>query len=662
MLTLSRKKISIIILVILFPLTYFNINSTVRAEPFANGRVNWTPDVPGVGDTVTITYNTSASDAVLSPNSTQIFLIWGMYVPDNQLFSGKTYGAVAPSMGMWPVNSTLSPFNVVSYTAAKSPMINNTAVGLWEVSFILNDKPDYLVFYFIDQSSTKDDNNKNYWFIDTKLKTARIRVISPTMNIPKVTLPDSEVIVKVNASSTATSWAINLGGVGESLSPSVTPTFNADSDNLWKLVFSTPANLGLYDMKVSASIGGSTSTHTEINSLKIVKAIKTSYTFVVLADPQYHRDGSAGYKYRNEKTGIGNFTDLLKEINLINPEFILNLGDLTEWTDEVALLTYPKWLDLYLDNTPMVSIIGNHGDWEATATTPTAWEWGSGKGVWLEIIGPTHGTFWYGGHAFVLGDSSSRNYDTLPEEMTYLQNALQAVKSTATMKTLSMHHPLNDYGVTGEETIQGSSEVSQIKSWIKSAGLEAYFHGHTHQNKYDEEQGTKHIGTTEAVGDNPGYRLVTVENNEITKLSYGPAAVSSYSAPSWPINKIRTTYLGSNDGTETSTTAYFWNGLNHSLTDAHLRFKMDPNNDYEATGGEVVNSFIDNGLRVVDVNLDVNAETNHSVSLKIATATTQETNSTSAISSTTTEPTPATPLIFIFPAIIALVIFRKRRK
>ena len=661
MITLSRKKIGLILMILFLPLTYFNFGATVRAEPSANSRVNWTPDVPGIGDTVTITYNTSASDAVLPPSSTQIYLIWGMYVPGNQLFAGKTYGAVAPSMEMWPVNSTLTPFNVVSYVAAKSPMVNNTATGLWEVTFILNDKPDYLVFYFIDQSSTKDDNNKNYWFIHTKLETSRIRVISPTMNIPTVTLPSSEVIVKVNASATASSWVIELSGVGGSFSPSITPSFNADSDNLWNLVFSAPTNLGLYNMKISASIGGSTSNHIEMNSLKIVKAIKDTYSFVVIADPQYHRDGSAGYEYRNEKTGIGNFTDLLKEINLINPEFILNLGDLTEWTDEVALSTYPKWLDLYLDNTPMVSIIGNHGDWEATATTPTAWEWGSGKGMWLEIIGPTHGTFWYGDHAFVLGDSCSREYDTLPEEMTYLQETLQTVKNKATLLTLSLHHPLNEYDVGGDELIKGDSEVSQLKSWMKSAGVEAYFHGHLHINKYDEEQGIQYIGTTEAVGDNPGYRIVSVVNNEITKFSYSPVDVSTYSAPSWPINKISATYLGPNDGTESSATAYFWNGLNHGLTDAHLRFKMDPNNEYEAIGGEVVNSFIDNNIRIVDIELDVNAESNHSVSLQIATPTTQETNSTSTIS-TTEEPTSATSLVFSIPVIIALVIFRKKRK
>ncbi|MHA2255866.1 MAG: metallophosphoesterase family protein, partial [Candidatus Heimdallarchaeaceae archaeon] len=414
----------------------------------------------------------------------------------------------------------------------------------------------------------------------------------------------------------------------------------------------------LYDMVISASIDGVSSTHKEIHSIKVVPRIKDSYNFIVLGDPQFHRDGSSGKDYRNEKTGVGNFTDLLKEINLLNPEFIIVLGDLTEWTDEIALLKYPKWLDLYLDNVPFVAILGNHGDFEATATTPTAWEWGSGKGIWKEVIGPSHGIFWYGDHAFILGDSSSPTFDSVPEEMDFLETAIDTAKSSASMITLSFHHPLSDYGGNVDETIKGSTENSQIKSWLKSAKAAAYFHGHWHEDLYDEISGMKHIGTTESVGDNPGYRLITVENDEISDFSYGTVDLSTYSAPSWPINMIKATY-GLNDGTETSATAYLWNGLNHDITNAHLRFIMDPSNEYVATGGSVVNSFIENGARIVDVELNVSATTNHSVSLEIyipLTTTNSTTTQTTAEGST-----DSIPVAFVIPTIIAAIIFRRKR-
>ncbi|GAH17645.1 unnamed protein product [marine sediment metagenome] len=142
-----------------------------------------------------------------------------MYVPDNQLFTGKDWGVVAPSMEMWPENTSLVPFNVVSYIAARSPMINNSETGLWEISFTLNDKPDYLAFYFLNQDSVKHDNNKNYWFIHTKTESTRIRVLSPAMNIPTITLPETQITAKVEASENATNWAAELTGSGSTTNP-----------------------------------------------------------------------------------------------------------------------------------------------------------------------------------------------------------------------------------------------------------------------------------------------------------------------------------------------------------------------------------------------------------------------------------------------------------
>jgi hypothetical protein len=479
------------------------------------------------------------------------------------------------------------------------------------------------------------------------------------MNVPSIILPGTEIKVEVEASEDATNWEIVLIGAGTTKTISPTTTYSTESE-IWELVFTGPQAMGLYDLDVSATIDSTPTGHTELRSIKVVSEYKDEYKFVILGDPQFHRDGSAGYDYRNEKTGLGNFTDLLQELNIINPEFILIMGDLTEWTDEVALLKYQEWMKLYLDRVPFVSIMGNHGDWEATATTPTAWEWGSGKGVWTEIIGPTHGTFWYGDHAFILGDSSSRNYDSLPEEMDYLQEAMKAVKSTAGMKALLLHHPLTNYG-DDAEMIQGDTERGQILTWLTQNSFEAHLHGHFHLDKYDEINGIHHIGTTEAVGDRPGYRIVTVKNDNFEKFSYGPPDATTYSASSWPINHLNVSYSGLNDGTETTASATVNNGLNHSLTDAHVRFKLDPTNEYAADGGVVTNSYIENGVRIVDVDLNVSAKSSHTVSLEIhiPTTTTNDTSSTTTTDGGT--PTPGFLISFLFPAIIALVVYRKRK-
>ena len=139
---LTRKINYSMVMLLLIPLGLILSSQSVSGEissPQASGRVSWTPETPKPGDTITITYNTSDSSALLDTSS-QVYLIWGMYVPGNQLFTGKDYGVVAPSMEMWPENSTLKPFNVVSYIAAKSPMTQNN--DLCEISFELNGLPD----------------------------------------------------------------------------------------------------------------------------------------------------------------------------------------------------------------------------------------------------------------------------------------------------------------------------------------------------------------------------------------------------------------------------------------------------------------------------------------------------------------------------------------
>ncbi len=642
-----------------------NIQS-IAGKINADDPVSWNPLIPNVGEEVTISYDPSATNAVLTPSAENVSLVWGMYLRGNQLLKNKPFGAVPPSPEMWPEDTEV----LAPYRFAKSPMTKDESSGIWSISIVLNDRPDYLACYFEDGIGNQDKNDNNYWLVNSQLLEDRVTVLSPTFAEPQILLQSSAVVVLVNASDTASNWHVTLSGVGNPKEPTVNSLFSSE---LWEISFTAPSAIGLYDMNISALIDGNTQFDWEPNSLKIVEEFKSSYRFAVFGDPQFHRDGSAGHEYRSLETGIGNFTSILQEVNIVNPEFILVVGDLTEWTDEIALLNFRKWCDLYLDDTPVVSIMGNHDDWEGTASLGI-WEWGSGRGMWNNIIGPSAGIFWYGTHAFVRGDSSDRQFDVEDgiDAYNFVMDSLDEINS-ADMKYLMLHHPLVTYGEPDPEPILSATESDAIVNKLQTIGADAFFHGHYHANVYTEVGDLPHIGTTEAVGDFPGYRLIEVENNNITKylydisnppdLAYVEANYGSmHYAPSNPINNVSLTYSDANDGTLTSLSASVNNTLAHNLPEAHIHFKMN-SGVYDTDTGVIESQTTRGGITTVDVIMTVAANSTRSVTIskigELPTSTTDvlPTTTTTTMPETTTTTTTASSGYLLFEFLLLIPIF-----
>jgi len=675
---IMKKRLVITLFLFLMLYSLLSITSSsissVPLEPVAADPVEWNPLTPDVGDTVTITYDPAATDATISSSASQVYLIWGIYVLENQFLANRDFGAVPPSMEVWPSGTEM--YALSSYRFVKTPMTNSG--GIWTISLTMNDKPEYLVVYFLDEESTRDNNNGDYWFIDSLLKDERISVIQPTFAQPLIALNGSTIEVLLKAPVSATNWHLTLEGVGSPIEPGLSVAINA-TNGIWELSFTAPSQIGLFDVNISALINGRERYDWEPNSIKLIEEFKTEYKFVVLGDPQFHRDGSAGYVYRNEETGKGNFTTILQEVNLLNPEFILVVGDLTEWTDEIALLNFRKWCNLYLENSPVVLIMGNHGDFEGTASTGV-YEWGSGKGMWMNIIGPPSGIFYYGSHAVVRGDSHSLQFNDVKDDgianYNFVMSALDEI-STADMKFLMLHHPLSTYGNPSEETIQSDTELNSIVSKLQAIGASAHFHGHLHLDKYDKTGDVHHIGTTEAVGDNPGFRVVNIANNEMINFSYVSPNASVYYAPSNPIGGLQEYFQLANDGSQASQAAAVRNCFSQSYKDAHLRFYMQDGPSYQISGGILYNSFVQNGMRVLDVSYDIAEESTHiisvssdieniSVNINVPTCppitVAPPPNPIPPITTTTTTTSPATGFLFLEMLLIVASVPYVRKK
>ncbi|MHA1332051.1 MAG: metallophosphoesterase family protein [Candidatus Hodarchaeales archaeon] len=660
---------------------------TLLASPFgsykldsvkgAAGTCTWSPSEAEPGTTITITYDASGGPLA---GTSDVELVWYMDVFPNKF-------GVPPSQDMWPENSTLlapiAPRDVVS------PMIN-TGTDQWQIEIPLNRVFDTLVVSF-RSGTTYDRNDNNYWRIDSAIKDERIEPFSPSFISPLFAIPGNTVHFYVNASTSATSWQVQITDKLES-PLNLNPTASYDDNlKLWDLTVTIPDNLQytLYDLKYSATINGHSRYREEPNSLSIIENFKTNYTFVIFSDPQHFRDGSYS-EDRNLQSGEGNVSLIAQEIDLINPDFVLLLGDLVEWTDEIAYANAKKWYTKYLD-VPMFIIPGNHDGFLGTGSN---YEYGSGIGVYQRYFGQRHFKFSYGTHYFVGGYSADRemNPDTITNprakriaqiEWDFIQDSLNNAPEGTTTKFFMMHHPLSPNYATSDESVDLRDDILNL---LSTNNFNYYLHGHMHQDKYDVYNGITHIGTNNAVGvpsgefDNyVGFRIVEMNGNNMTRFSYGPIDAANYYAASNPPHMINVTFDHLNDGSVSNNTAYLYNGYNHSITSAKVRFALSlppTGKTYESNGSDIA-KYVQNSVFYLDSLVDIDAQTNVTIIIKEVDApitTTTTTTETPASTTTTTTPTttsevpteptgsPGLEVFLVLVTFVALISFRKRKR
>ncbi|MHA2253539.1 MAG: metallophosphoesterase family protein, partial [Candidatus Kariarchaeaceae archaeon] len=648
------------------------INSAIKisvAHVAANG-CTWTPSDPAVGDLIEIVYDPSIGTIDASVEA--IDMHWYMVV------KGGKFPKTVPSQSMWPEGTTAGTNEQINWGGpdqAITPMVRQTD-GSWKVNFTLSDVPDELVIWF-KSGSTKDDNSGGNWIIESPLKTARIFPVSPAFNNPVFATPGGSAELIVNASDSATDWAVYATGKSDTPIP-LSPSASYDATKgQWKISVSIPSTmtLGLYDLQFDATINEGTSTKIEYHSLSVINETKDDYWFIVISDPQHFRDGSySGGK--DDLTGDGNVTEVFEMLNLLDPEFIIMTGDVTEWTDEVAMQNQKKWILEYLQ-VPIFILPGNHDEFEKTGSTGNH-EYGSGKGVFQRIYGPMHWTFMYGDHYFASGFSDDQHIQNVLGEEAWIKDVITNTPSSASMKTFTTHHPLDGryYGTTEEIDI-----ASDIKSWLNTGKFDYYLHGHMHGDYYSELSGTTHIGTDNCVGsvntssEIPGYatgiRLIHVQDDEFTKFSYDTPDSSAYTAESNPLYDITGTipmvsvsFSQDNDGSSTSNTATFSYKYNHTYEGARVRFAMKPSSKcYQVTGGDIKAEYLFENTYYIDVKFDVLAASSTTISVnEIECPTETPANTSTDTTDTDDGGAPGFELIIAFNTVVAIAIIRRKRQ
>ncbi|MBI1877361.1 MAG: carboxypeptidase regulatory-like domain-containing protein, partial [Chloroflexi bacterium] len=171
------------------------------------------------------------------------------------------------------------------------------------------------------------------------------RIYTPHSNAPAIQQPGTTLLINVKTGSSATGWSASLATNYKTISlPIVSASYNPVS--AWVLQATIPAGTPaeLYNLTVGSSLG----TDTQVRAVQVVAQYDDPFYFVVLGDPQA----------ATNVPGQPMFEQMVDEINLINPSFVLVVGDLIENGTAPEYEAYQAAINRL--QVPSYSVPGNH--------------------------------------------------------------------------------------------------------------------------------------------------------------------------------------------------------------------------------------------------------------------------------------------------------------
>jgi 3',5'-cyclic AMP phosphodiesterase CpdA len=404
----------------------------------------------------------------------------------------------------------------------------------------------------------------------------------PLLNIPAIVTPGDTLTIECAAPPATSGWAAELTYGARAL-PLLLVSAVYDPTTLWWQLLAEVPQVSiheLYDLHVTADGGIDDVTR---NAVRVIPEFKDDYYFIHITDTHlptsmYHYEIGA----EDDSSSTVDLREVIGDISIINPEFVLLTGDLV---NEGELEDYLYWrvytcsqrLLTELD-VPVYLIAGNHdiGGW--IDTPPPA---GTARRDWWRFYGwqrldnPPPGMPWhtqnysfdYGPVHYVALEAYD-NYDLWREaiygETSFTAGQLEwlaadlAAAAGSTSQVLFYHydfrHELN----------------------LSALGVEMALWGHIHRDEGSIHAPPYDLSTNNVTDGERSYRLIRVSNGVVE-----PTATVSAGADG---GNLRVQFSPANNGQHATVTAELTNDLNERFEHGQLRFIM-PNQ----VGGFVVN-------------------------------------------------------------------------
>jgi predicted phosphodiesterase len=405
----------------------------------------------------------------------------------------------------------------------------------------------------------------------------------PLLNIPSIVTPGQQLNITCFAEPTTTDWNAELIYEGKTIPLSITQSSYSSDLQRWTLTTTIP-NVDLYelyDLRVTAS-GGIMDDVT--NAVRVIDSYKDSYYFVHLTDT--HLPTHLFYEDTGSSTDESELTDLyevIKDINLIRPEFVILTGDLInegELEDFECRRNHTKAIEMLKKfEVPVYLVPGNHdlGGW--TSTPPPQ---GTSRKEWWRFFGwrqpqipPTRAEFYTHDYSFDYGNihftglEAYDNYDGymysvygatsfIPSQITWLQNDLAAAGSKK--KVLFYHYDFK-------------SELN-----LTALGVDMALWGHIHSDQGSITATPYNLATAAVCDGKRAFRVIRVNNGILQPQSTTRTHTNG--------DMLTINFNTANNGTLDFVSATINNNYSQSFSNGLVKFIMPKSQyGYSVTNG-----------------------------------------------------------------------------
>jgi len=429
----------------------------------------------------------------------------------------------------------------------------------------------------------------------------------PLLNLPALITPGDTLKISCVADPATTGWTAAL--LHDSLViPLEIVSSNYDPTTLWwtlsALIPSLPL-FELFDLRVDADGG---LTDTTQHAVRVIDHFKSDFYFMHITDTHlpdhdYHDQGGSV----TDSTEIVDLREVILDINLINPEFVLLTGDVVnegELEDYLDWRSYTRAQQLLTEcEVPIFLIAGNHdiGGWDSTPPSD-----GTARRNWWRFFGWPHlnnpppgapeftqnYSFDYGSLHFTALESYI-NYDNWRSwiyggesftagQLAWLNADLDRAASSA-VRILFYHYDFS----------------SQLD--LSDLGVDMALWGHIHSDSGNITNYPFDISTDNVCGGDRSYRLIRVSGST---LHPRPTLTAGSSG-----DILRIEFAGANDGTQDLQEAILTNNHSESFEHGLVKFLMPTDGTYHANTGTILQVDQSGEVAVVYLGVDIQPHT-----------------------------------------------------
>lgn len=433
----------------------------------------------------------------------------------------------------------------------------------------------------------------------------------PLLNIPSIVIPGQELNIICFAADSTKHWNAKL--IYDNIEVPLTISSSAYDNELdkWTLTTTIPSVdvYELYDLSITAS---DNLVDTVINAVKIIDQYRTDYYFVHITDTHlpthdFYPDGEA------DTSELADLYEVIKDINLIRPEFVLLTGDLInegELEDFECRRNHTRSINLLEKfEVPVYIVPGNHdlGGWDATPPSQgtARREWWRFFGWRQRVIPPinpeylTHDFSFNYGNVHYTGLEAYINYDNymystfggesfLPQQISWLKDDLRNAGDRT--KVLFYHYDFKN-------------EIN-----LSLLGVDMALWGHIHGNSGNINSHPYNLSTANVCDGKRAFRLINVNGSRLQPQN----SLSTHSNG----DMLTINYNMVNNGTLDSISATIFNKYPHNFANGLVKFTMPASeHGYSVINGKLLQT-IESGTSVICY-VEVEIPSNNSVTVSI---------------------------------------------